>query len=212
MRRPHTGQAPKNERATFLREFLRRPGRVGAISPSSPQLAQSMVNGLDFSKIRSIVEYGPGSGVFTRAVLERLPKGWLVSEGGQGRFIAIEYSEQLAELVRDRFSGVSVVHDSAEHVEAICEQHGVRPGELDVVISGIAWVSVPPARATRMLEATSRVLRSGGEFRTFGYYLGLMMPGAWHLRAEVKRLFADVEMSRAVWANMPPAFVYRCRK
>lgn len=201
----------------FLREFLKNPTRTAAIAPSSARLAERMVSGLDLASMRSIVEYGPGTGVFTRAVLERLPEGWLGQcadrPGADKRaFVAIEYNPDLARVVQERFPTVCVENESAERVEAICARHGVAPGELDLVVSGLGWVSFEPGLCTRMLEATHRMLRPGAEFRTFGYHLGLVMPHAGHFRREIKRIFSSVYTTPAVWANLPPAFVYVCRK
>jgi len=199
-------------RATFFREFLRAPGKVGSIAPSSPTLARRMLAGIDFAKVSVVVEFGPGVGTFTRAVLDRLPHGWLASEGGRGRFIAIELSHAMAEMIRREHPGITVHTGSAADVVEICKSEGVEPGMVDCVVSGIAWTTLPDGVRTQILESTSRALRSGGEFRTFGYYSGLVLRGAWHLRSELRRLFGDVNMSRAVWANLPPAFVYRCVK
>lgn len=201
----------------FLREFLKNPTRTAAIAPSSTRLAERMVSGLDLASMRSIVEYGPGTGVFTRAVLERLPEGWLgqcADRPGVNKraFVAIEYNPELARVVQERFPTVCVENESAERVEAICARHGVAPGELDLVVSGLGWVSFEPGLCTRMLEATHRMLRPGAEFRTFGYHLGLVMPHAGHFRREIKRIFSSVHTTPAVWANLPPAFVYVCRK
>src|SRR5271163_566814 len=56
------------ERLTFLRALSADPGLVGAIAPSGPALARLIT-----SEIRHdsghIVEFGPGTGVFTRALL-----------------------------------------------------------------------------------------------------------------------------------------------
>jgi len=201
----------------FLREFLKNPNRTAAIAPSSPRLAERMLSGLDLAPMRSIVEYGPGTGVFTRAVLERLPDGWLSGctdrPGLDGRaFVAVEFNPELARFVKESFPTVCVENESAERVEAICARHGIAPGELDLIISGLGWVGFEPGLCTRMLEATHRMLRPGAEFRTFGYHLGLVMPHAGHFRREIKRLFSTVHTTKSVWANLPPAFVYVCRK
>jgi phospholipid N-methyltransferase len=206
------------DRARFFGEFVRNPLATASIAPSSPQLARAMIRGLDFAKVRSIVEYGPGSGAFTTAVCHAVTPAWFGTGGapgqrsGAGVYIAIEFSAALADLLREKHPEVHVVHDSAEFVERICSAHAITPGELDCVLSGLGWVSLPKDLITRMLEATHRTLRDGGEFRTFGYHVGLLWPGAWHFRAEIKRLFRQVEVSRVVWANLPPAFVYRCVK
>lgn len=208
-------------RATFLREFVKSPGSVAAIAPSSPRLAAAMLQGLDLSRASTVVEYGPGTGSFTRAVLAQLGHDWfadalLARPGGSAaptrRFLAIEFNKSLAESLRREHPEVTVVHDSAANVESICSSRGVVPSQVDCVISGLGWPGFPDDLRTQILEGTARVLRPGGEFRTFGYHVGLLMRGAWHFRKEVRRLFSEVHIGRVVWGNMPPAFVYRCVK
>lgn len=199
-------------RASFVREFLSNPSATAAIAPSSRILARRMVDGIDLAACRSIVEFGPGSGVMTRAMLERLPQGWFAKDGGHGTFIAIEYNPRMAALVAEEFPQTIVATDSAANIEQLCAKNGVKPGTLDAVISGLGWASFPPALTTQILEATARTLRPGGHFRTFAYHVGLVKKNAWHLRAELKRLFGQVEMAHGAWANLPPAFVYRCVK
>jgi phosphatidylethanolamine/phosphatidyl-N-methylethanolamine N-methyltransferase len=204
-------------RGAFLREFLRDPKATAAIAPSSRHLGRQMVAGLELSRVRSIVEYGPGTGTFTRCTLDALPAGWFDGPGPGtehecrpgNQFIAIEYNAELSRLVQAELPSVQVVNDSAENVVRICTDRGIHRGELDLVISGLGWVSLDKGLITRMLEATRDMLRPGGEFRTFGYHVGLMYPGAWHFRRELKRLFSSTSTSRIVWRNVPPAFVYR---
>ena len=52
----------------FLREYISAPDTIGAIAPSSRYLAAAMTVSIDFDKARCIVEYGAGTGVFTREV------------------------------------------------------------------------------------------------------------------------------------------------
>lgn len=210
----------------FLREFVKAPHVVAAITPSSPRLAARMIAGLDLASFKTIVEFGPGTGTFTKAVLDALPPGWLAGgreagnsgSVGQGRFIAIEYNQALAEILRERYPQVTVAHDDAANVLKILQQHGAggelgdARGSVDAIVSGLGWPSFSDAQRTRILEAAHASLREGGELRTFGYHVGLLMRGAWHFRSEVSRLFKEVHISRVVWRNAPPAFVYRCVK
>ena len=209
---PALAHPHKATHAAFLREFLRNPAATAAIAPSSRALAKRMIEDLDLPSCRSIVEFGPGSGVFTQVMLDRLPHGWLRSEGGRGMFIAVEFNPRMAQIVAHDFPRATVVPDSAANIRRICETHTVLPGELDAVISGLGWASFPPQLTTEILEATVAMLRPGGHFRTFAYHIGLVKRSAWHLRHELNRLFTKVETSRGVWANLPPAFVYRCVK
>ncbi len=202
----------RRARAAFVREFLRDPGATASVVPSSRKLTERMIEGIDLGACRSIVEFGPGSGVMTRAMLDRLPIGWTMAEGGLGRFIAVEFNPRMAKLVAREHPRAIIVIDSAADIERICQGQGIAPGTLDTVVSGLGWASFPPELTTQILGATARMLRPGGQFRTFAYHIGLLKKNAWHLRSEMRRLFGSVETSRGVWANLPPAFVYRCVK
>ena len=56
----------------FVSQFCREPRTIGAIAPSSRKLANRMLQPIDFKKAKVIVEYGPGSGVFTQQVLQQI--------------------------------------------------------------------------------------------------------------------------------------------
>lgn len=201
-------------RLTFVKEFLKAPGEVAAVSPSSRRLARRMIAGLDFSTARVVVEYGPGLGTFTDAIVARIDQTTAARRGDPSytpcRLIAIERNERMAQLLRQRHPQVTLYHDDAANVRAICEKEGF--SSVDFVVSGLGWPSFSDDLRTRILEATADILKPGGEFRTFGYHVGLLMRGAWHFRSTVRRLFTHVTISKVVWRNMPPAFVYRCVK
>ncbi|MBX3407279.1 MAG: methyltransferase domain-containing protein [Phycisphaeraceae bacterium] len=223
-----TGTAPRpsasrrgprtRDSIAFLREFIRHPGRIGAIAPSGRALAAAMVRGIDFRSVRAVVEFGPGTGVFTRAVLDAMPHDWLDPRqsgragNGRGRFIAIEFNTKMAAAVRSQYPEALVVNDDAANVEGICRREGIEPGTVDAIISGLAWTSIPEQPRRRILEATHRVLKPGGEFRTFTYQASMLVRSAWIFRRLLRDTFSEVHVGRVVWANMPPAFVYRCVK
>ena len=55
----------------FLKQYLKNPRSVGAIAPSSRMLAENMMKPVDFDRAACIVEYGPGTGVFTEELIRR---------------------------------------------------------------------------------------------------------------------------------------------
>lgn len=189
---------------SFLLEFLRDPRSTAAIAPSSRKLAQRMIEGIDFASLRSLAEYGPGTGVFTRAVLERCAH----TPREDRVFLAVEKNPRLAAGLAAACPGVRVHNGDALGIERVCAEAGIR--ELDFVLSGLGWPSLPRTVREGILESTAALLRPGGEFRTFGYHIGLTLRGAWEFRRTVRRLFREVTISPVVWDNMPPAFVYRC--
>src|SRR3989338_7901463 len=83
-------------RKSFLRNFWKEKKMVGAMSPSSPFLAKKMLKSIDFKTVRVIVELGPGTGVFTRKMLEQLhPEGVL---------LVFELNDNFMQLLSNRIS------------------------------------------------------------------------------------------------------------
>src|SRR3954467_13145230 len=76
----------------FLKNFLRHPLMLGSAIPSSRYLISRVLNSVDWQKTRSILEYGPGVGTFTRPILERMTP--------EAKLLVIDLIEDFAELLR----------------------------------------------------------------------------------------------------------------
>jgi phospholipid N-methyltransferase len=167
-----------------------------------------MLAGLDLRGVRTIVEYGPGTGVFTRAVVDALG----AAGNTRARVVAVELNVAMAERLRDEMRAlggrVEVRHDNALRTPEILRELGEE--RADVVVSGLGWPSLPASLRRGLIEQTAGLLAGGGSFRTFGYHVGLTMPGAWEFRRLVREKFERVRVSDVVWGNVPPAFVYEC--
>lgn len=187
---------------TFLKTFLRHPGQVGAIAPSSPGLVSAMTDSFDWDRARNVAEYGPGTGVFTEAIVRRLHP--------EAKFFAVERSPEFAEATRRRCPGVRVYEDSVTNVAELCRREGME--HLDAVVCGLPWAAFPPTLQQQIMDAMFEVLRPGGQFATFAYWQGVVLPAGIRFRRRLGEAFANVERSRTVWRNLPPAFVYRCRR
>jgi phospholipid N-methyltransferase len=189
------------ERLQFLGAFLREPARVGSFAPSSPALAQAMLRGCDLRNARTVVEFGAGTGAFTRLILERI--------GGQTAFLALELDAKHVLGLRQRFPGLHVYHDSAEKVQTYLTHH--RRKKADYIISGLPWANMPVTAQERILETVLNSLSADGMFTTFAYVHARWLPRARRFRERLEHYFAEVKTSRIIWRNAPPAFVYRCR-
>jgi len=191
------------DHARLLGAFVKGPTTVGAIAPSSRWLADRMTENMGLPDARTVVELGPGTGVFTRAIIDRVAPGALV--------MAVEIDPAMAEVLIDRFPRAHVVKDSAEHLDRHLAAAG--RSEADVILSGLPWASFSRDRQERLLAAVLKVLRPGGRFATFAY-----IPAAWlsssgrRFRKLLESSFSSVATTPVVWRNLPPAFVYRCER
>lgn len=81
---------PVSAALMFGREWLRAPLLVGAVAPSGAALARAMTAGMSATD-GPVIELGPGTGVFTQALLNRgIPAGQIAA------IEAIEASERFA--------------------------------------------------------------------------------------------------------------------
>ena len=186
----------------LFRRFLRNPVRVGALCPSSRGLCRMMVSHVGMDSAGVIVELGPGTGVITREIVRKMPEN--------SKLIAIELDETLCKLLRQQFPEIIVCNDTAAGIGEILERYSLP--NPDVVISGLPWANFTPKLQRSILSSVADHIAPGGYFATFAYLQGLMFPTGQRFRKLLGELFSDVQTSPVIWKNLPPAFVYRCRK
>jgi phospholipid N-methyltransferase len=191
-----------NNSARFLREFLAQPMATGAIVPSSDALGKAIVRNLDLSHAKAVVEYGPGTGAFTTYVLQSLDT--------DARLIAIEINPRLAEMFRKQHPDIQIFQDSVANVRAICDSAGI--DQVDCIVSGLPWASFQESMQLEFLDEMMRVLRPGGQFVTFAYVHGLLLPPGRRFSRILPKYFSSISKSPVVWNNFPPAFVYSCTR
>jgi phospholipid N-methyltransferase len=191
-----------DDATTFFTRFVRYPWRVGAVAPSSTALARQVVAPVPGTGDPVVVELGPGTGVFTAAIQQRL--------AGRGHHLAIEVDEVFAGMLRDRYPGVDVVHADAEELPEMLALRGIPAA--DVVVSGLPWAAFPPSRARDILTSVASSTAPHGAFTTFAYLHALWTPPARRLRRELAATFEEVVPGRTVRVNLPPALVYHARR
>ncbi|MEU5633188.1 class I SAM-dependent methyltransferase [Streptomyces rishiriensis] len=181
-------------------EFLRRPLMTGAVAASSRRLAYAMTASVGLERARTVVELGPGTGVFTDAVLARLAP--------EARLVAVELNPVLAARLSAtrRDTRLTVVQGSAAELAAAVGE------PVEAVISGLPWTVMPRERRGHILDAVTEVLVPGGRFTTFAYVHAAWTPPARDFTAELGRRFDRLERSTVVWRNLPPAFVHRATR
>lgn len=188
--------------SSLFTKFLCNPSQVGAFCASSQALAVEMTRCIGMEKASTVVELGPGTGAITREILPRLAHG--------AQFIAVELDEEMAENLRKLFPQAKICCGCASNLPDLLQAEGKT--HTDVIISGLPWAIFPEKLQDEILEGVLAALPAGGNFSTFAYIQGVMLPAGIRFRRKLENLFNKVETSRIIWRNLPPAFVYRCQK
>lgn len=183
----------------FLSAFLRSPGSVGAIAPSSRYLARALVGRLELLPGELLVEYGPGTGPMTAVIHDLLPKG--------ARYLGIELQPDFHALLTARYPDFAFHLGSAADVVAVLRERSLPMPQR--IVSGLPFASLPPKVQDAVVDGIVACLRGGGDFRTFQYVHAYRMKSARRFRALMAERFASFERIGPVVRNVPPAFVLR---
>lgn len=182
----------------FLRQFMTKPNDVGAIAPSSKALADAVTAAARVPEAEVIVEFGPGTGAITEAIMAR--------KKPDAQVLAIEKQKEFVDVLRLRFPNIHVVHDSATETKKHLEKLGFE--HCDCIVSGLPWTIFPEELQDELLNAVVDALRPGGFFATYMYLLGAGLPGAKRFRKKLAERLCHTGVSSLVWLNIPPAYVF----
>jgi phospholipid N-methyltransferase len=141
------------------------------------------------------VEFGPGTGGTTRALLRALPQ--------HGRLLAIEIDRYFMDLLRGQIEDQRfIAHEgSAAQIEAALSRYDL--GAPETVVSGIPFSTMPEQVGTSILRAVWDALAPGGRFV------------AYQVSARVAVLARDIfgrARMEVELLNVPPLRVYCWQK
>lgn len=191
-----------NDHWLFLTHFRKSPRTVGAIAPSSQQLARRMLDGLELTAGTRLVELGPGTGAITGEIDRRLPES--------ASCLAIDIDPVFSARVGVRWPRIVSVCDRAERLAEIAGSRDLLP--VDHIVSGLPFASLPAASASAIVSAIVASLRAGGTFTTFQYVHAYGFPSASAVRQTLTREMGSMPTTSVVLGNLPPALVLRWRK
>jgi phosphatidylethanolamine/phosphatidyl-N-methylethanolamine N-methyltransferase len=177
----------------FFKEFLKQRRVVGAISPSSKFLAKRMVASIDFNKARVIVEFGAGTGIFTKEILKHMHP--------EAKLLVFETQASFCELIKSEISDnrMLLINDSAEKVGEYLNQSGFE--KADHIVSSLPFTVIPTQIKMGILNQSVKFLNTKGSFIQFQYSL--------NAHKLLKSKFKNVKLDFTPM-NIPPAFIYRC--
>ena len=186
---------PRADYFRFFRSWIADPLGVSAIAPSSRSLARLMTEEIS-GRTGPVLELGPGTGVFTRALLEQ---GVAPAD-----LTVIEFGSDFARLLNLRFPDLRVVWMDAAQLGRYPLYDGSPVG---AVVSGLPLLSMAPRKVEMILTGACKVMRPDASFYQFTYGARCPVPDA-----ILKRLDLEAEPIGRTFYNLPPATVYRLRR
>ena len=175
----------------FFRAWISDPLRVASIFPSSRTLAQLITSEIDAACGR-VLELGPGTGVFTRALLRQGLR--------QSDLTLVETGAEFARMLERRFPDAQVLRMDAARLGPL----DLEDSPFGAIVSGLPLLSMSPRKIMSILAGSFAHLREGGAFYQFTYSPRCPVSGRILDRLGLRA----TPIGRALF-NMPPASVYR---
>lgn len=179
----------------FFRSWLAAPMRVSAIAPSGQSLARLMTS--EITPFHGpVLELGPGTGVFTRALLAR---------GIAERDLTlIEYGAEFIPALQSRFPEAHLHRFDATRLHDLVLADGRKQG---AVISGLPLLSMSENQIHHIMSGAFHHLREDGVMYQFTYGARCPVPDA-----VLRDLGLEAVLIGRTMRNLPPASVYRIQR
>lgn len=180
------------EKILFFNRFISAPKQIGSVVPSSRSLCSKMVQSVPWDEVDNLAELGPGTGVITGYIRKAKPD--------HTRVLLFEKEARMRKQLSEKFPEFACYPEACKLTETL-RAEGI--GHLDCVISGLPFFNFSPELREELLNQIYRSLRPGGRFIAFQYSV--------QMKSLLSEQF-ELEGLRFVPFNVPPAFVYVCRK
>lgn len=178
----------------FFRSWAENPLTIGAVSPSSPDLARRMASFVETDGDGKVLELGPGTGVVTKEILRRgVPAG---------NVVAIEFNHEFCRLLKRRYPDMEVVEGDAYKLGKTLGD--MEPGSLSSIVSSLPLFTKPRHVRRALIEDALTLLKPGAPFIQFSY--ALFPPVA------PKPGWCTLQHTGWIVMNLPPARVWIYRR
>jgi phosphatidylethanolamine/phosphatidyl-N-methylethanolamine N-methyltransferase len=184
------------DEARFLKSWFDKPLLMGAVTPSSPDLAKMMASYVDPAIPGPVIELGPGTGPVTEALIKR--------GIAPHRLVLVEFNPEFCKLLKKRYPTATIVEGDAYNITKTLQNVLTEPAAA--MLSGLPLFTKPVETRLDLLEAAQDLMIKGAPFIQFTYAVVPPIPKNPD-RYEAIR-------SPNIWLNIPPArvWVYREKK
>ena len=185
----------KDMSKAFIKEFWKDKKMIGSMVPSSKYLAAKMLDHIPFKNKKLIIELGPGTGIFTEKIIQKLDV--------TTQLIVLELNSEFYQELKAKIchTNVHIKEASADKIGEIMLELGFE--KADIIISSLPLANFSAKLRNSILEVVKESLNENGSFIQFQYSLNAYK--------NLKKLFPVVKLNFTA-LNFPPAFVYTCSK
>jgi phosphatidylethanolamine/phosphatidyl-N-methylethanolamine N-methyltransferase len=189
------GKIEKNfgDEIRFFKGWMKNPKNVGSIIPTSDHMARRMASVIDVGSSLPVLELGPGTGVITKAILQRGVK--------PDQLYSVEYSAEFAKKLRHDFNDINVVEGNAFDLETTLGDASTLT--FDCVVSALPLLSFSRALRIKLIKDLLGRIPEGRPVVQFSY--GPFSPVPPIPGVTVRHL----EM---IFRNVPPAQIWTYRR
>ena len=179
----------------FLKNTLLNFKTTGTIARSSTFLCKALLSYIDFSNAKTIIELGPGDGVITEHLLNKMKD--------DAHLYSFEINQTFLDYLNTKFNDnrLTVLPVSAELMKTEMANLGVE--KVDYIVSAVPFTILPEELTNSIINSCYEMLAPGGKFIQFHYSL--------QARKFYIKVFKNIQI-RFVALNVHPAFVMVCEK
>ena len=182
-----------DDEVRFLRSWIEKPLRMGAVMPSSKFLARAVARYVDIHSTAPVIELGPGTGAITDA---------MIAHGvAEKRLVLVEFDPGFCALMRERYPQATVIQGDAYNLDQTLSGL-VAPGSA--MVSGLPLVTKPMTIRLKLMRDAFLKLEPGAPFIQFTYSVAPPIPKS--------QPGVQTQASERIWMNLPPARVWVYRK
>ncbi|MCB1476075.1 MAG: methyltransferase domain-containing protein [Rhodobiaceae bacterium] len=173
----------------FVRGWFQAPLRTGAIAASGRALAKRMAAYVDPAIDGPVLELGPGTGNFTRA---------LIKAGiSEDRLWLVEANPDFARHLRQVFPRATLILGDAYQPQTWRDKCPAKP--FTAIVSGLPLLTQPRDKRRSLISECLDLSRPGASFIQFTYRTAPPLPGGHGLTARP---------GPVTFYNLPPARIW----
>jgi len=175
-------------------ESLVKDKQVASIMPTRRSCVRKFLNDLELPPNATVVEYGPGTGAFTKIMLSRL--------GANARVLAFETNPLMVEHLKHEIqdSRLEIFQIGAQNTPEVLKRSKIQ--HVDLVLSGIPLSFLDKDQRKLLFKNTASLLKSDGIF--------LIYQSAWTPFKSDSEIISELDdhfllsHREFFWLNIPP--------